>query len=101
MTLWLVLVLVTASSSPCDDLSSTRQLLERARAFELNHLENAHGTTLLEGLVQCRIALAPTRCEAQRHHEFRQAVETSRTSVADKYRRLLEEAETRCHAPLA
>ena len=96
----MALVLVAGLSGLCDDLSSTRELLERAQAFEINHLENDYGIALLERLMRCRTSPARTRWEAERHHEFRQAAETSRTSVEERFRRLIEQAEARCRASL-
>jgi len=80
VTFWLALVLLAAPSGSCLDLPSTRQLLERARSFEITDLENDHASALLEG---CR------------------ALETSRAAVEAKYRGLVEEVEASCRAPLA
>ncbi|MBI2491292.1 MAG: hypothetical protein HYV94_04200 [Candidatus Rokubacteria bacterium] len=97
--LGLALILLVQASLDCGDPAGARQLLGRAQAFEINHLEDAYGAALLDALARCP---APDRaaCERARREEFRRTVARSRAEIEAKYRRLLEDFQARCRAPL-
>ena len=82
----------------CADRTTSLQQIGRARLSELEHAEDAAGGILREGLARC--APVDARCEAARRADFDTRVARARTVIEERYRRILEEFETRCRLPV-
>ena len=85
----------------CRERTEALALIGRARAFEILHLENDHWQLLQEALGRCRTTPDRPGCEDERRAESERALARARAAIEKKYRRMTEELEVRCRAPLA
>lgn len=102
MTLVVVLLLLGqgALDVDCRDAARSRREIGQAHAFEITHAENASWESLQEALARCRSAAATDRCEAEARHRYQSERARAREAIEAKYRRIIDELEARCRAPI-
>ena len=90
-------MLVASLQLTCVDRAASTEQLGRARLSELEQAEDVAWGILHDALARCRAAA--DGCDARRRAEFDTRMADARASIEARYRRLLDDFETRCRPP--